>query len=248
VGVAGQAQRTEAGQREERDEQESLVSDKYKETWVWGSPKTASRAGGRAASSRPGLLAFQVPISAQLALSVLESQGPWWLGGAAPNAELLGEARLRICKDILAMGSRDSLPTAYGPGELALPLVLDSCICGLVEVAVSLHCEDLLREFRSLAGEASLPQLAICGCSDDGLWTQRPDGAAEKPRAAERLGELSFEGHAKAMAITPPPVDALWSPRGNHDDGARSPSGGLNCLVGRAGIGCIGGCAENLGV
>mmetsp|Transcript_30389 Transcript_30389/g.94557 ORF Transcript_30389/g.94557 Transcript_30389/m.94557 type:complete len:207 (-) Transcript_30389:13-633(-) len=138
VGVSGQTKRTEAGRKQPEHEGEPGNIARAEESWVWCTVPAES-------GTETGRLAFQVPLSGQLALSVLESQSVPWLGsGGLLAPELLGEARIRVGEDILPVtDSNEALSAVDSSGELSMPLVLDGRICGNVELVASLRCEDL---------------------------------------------------------------------------------------------------------
>lgn len=251
LGITGKKQRTEAGIRQKL----SLgphASANSKECWVWGLPAppsglTAAACGTSAPSSgTPGRLDFEVAASSQLALRVLQIQGPWLLGSSGSTSELLGEAQLRVNEDFIPFCSPpDRSAGESGVGERCLPLTLGNRICGQVELTMTSSCEDIMVEFQGFAKDAGISLPSDCGsCSDEAVLPPLMSSHAPKPWDSCDSGELSIEqpredpglpvrGRAQAATILSPVREER---RSQSKDGSASTDQGC---AGSARLGCM---------
>lgn len=122
-----------------RIQDDVLPTGVVEETWVWG--RTSEPPDNASTSSFTGsrrLIFEHVPTTSEFAITVLKEVQPWVHYTQRDDklpSELLGEACFKVDEDVAnAKGIQ---------GELTLPLIFQSRICGSIVLVVRLRAHDL---------------------------------------------------------------------------------------------------------
>jgi len=116
--------RTQSGQVHDEELRADSVTQ---EAWVWGTPIRMKTGSLNFAGER---LVFDSTTKTEFSLTVLASHSSW--NELKTPVEHMGEARFRVDEDIM--------PAVIFDGQMSLPVVKDSRVCGIVSLAVRLRC------------------------------------------------------------------------------------------------------------
>lgn len=147
--IGGESMRRRTGMG--RQAEEPPATSSANETWVWepsAQDKLDNAAAGIPLNSSCRLVFERALTITEFSVAVLKQNKGWLPGSSgevdAAALELQGEARFQVDEDVVAqLGVQ---------GELTLPLVLNSRVCGSISLMVSLHTSAPLK---SLAGHIS---------------------------------------------------------------------------------------------